>query len=729
MSSSPNSPTVLPVMTYPVAITYHKTTTTPTQPLQHQVLFLSVTTTNMTTPKLEDIKENRDRWNQNQKLEDHDETFHPPNWLDQPQISDPSEETLFWLERDRTPPNSQLQTEVKRMKKLLSVPLTPTNYTGKMIILSRLEARTETNRTVCKVMIELGSSALPTLKMNTHQLNFLQVKPNENILLSTDDVNADLLTVTHISGLGENKMVHLKEIYPTRIFNSLLGKTEGESNSVQVRKPASSYTARLQLKVLNINVDTTVLLFPNEHKNYPSQVNLIQQLSPEQIKPVTKVMGTSSSIFYPLLGCAGSGKTRTAVEIVLQFMNQEKTTLVTAPTNEAADSLLIKLVKAASQHRVKGDIRRLATKKHDTKFCQEFCFMSDSVHSLPSRKELNDTAVFVTTVACAGRLGYSRYGKLLVDLILVDEAGFLPEFAVLPAILPFLHHSKIPKVLLVGDTHQLTYTPQSVPVCRYDGGKSILHRMANSPPFLVDHSNLSILRHNYRNPPPVVSLMNTISYHKYCGGGIIAVKEPSTECNLFAVHVEGNSTKIHTSSVNLPELYCGLNLAKDSATPHNDKTSIVVYYAGQRSSLQDYLEQRGLNTVAGVYSTESVQGSESSTVIVSTCAAFDPKTLEAKSGSWAHSTQRALVALSRAKDKYYLVGNLFVLSTIQPYKVILEKICCQGTIVMPKRLKPYLYRRLFDKSKASHVDIINFLNAQDRATRKREKTFNVTEPQ
>ena len=708
--------------TYPIAVTYHKTTTDSTQPLKHQVLFLSVTTaTNMTAPRLEDIKESRDHWRQNQKLENQDETFHPPNWLDQPQNTGPTEETLFWLETGRTPPNSQIQLEVKRIKKLLNAPLTQTNYIERMLILSRLEARTETNRTVYKVTMEMGPSASPMLKMNTHQLNFLQLKPNENILLSTDDVHADLLTVTHISKLGENKMVHLKEIYPTRILDALHWKTEQEYNTVQVRKLASSFTARLQLKVLNDDADTTTLLFPNEHKNYPNQVNSIQQLSPEQAKPVAKIMGSSSSIFYPLLGCAGSGKTRTAVEIVLQFMKQGKTTLATAPTNEAADSLLTKLIKASSQHQIKGDIRRLATRKHDTNLCQEFCFMTDTVHSLPSRKELTGTAVFVTTIACAGRLGYSKYGKLLVDLILVDEAGFLPEFAVLPAILPFLHHSKTPKILLVGDTHQLTYTPHSVPVYQYGGGKSILHRIANSPSFLRDHSNLSVLRHNYRNPPPVVSLMNAISYHTSYGGGIIAMKEPSSECNLFAVHVEGNSTKVHTSSVNLPELYCGLNLANDSTNPNEDKTSIVVYYAGQRSSLQDYLEQRGLDNVAGVYSTESVQGSESSTVVVSTCAAFDPKTLEAKSGSWAHGTQRALVALSRAKDKYYLVGNLFVLSTIQPYKVILEKICCQGTIVMPERLKPYLYRRLFDKTKASHVDIINFLNAQNRAVHMRGK--------
>ena len=347
--------------------------------------------------------------------------------------------------------------------------------------------------------------------------------------------------------------------------------------------------------------------------------------------------------------------------------------------------------------------------------------MTDSIHSLPSKEELTNTAVFVTTVACAGKLGYSRYGKLLVDLNLVDEAGFLPEFAVLPAILPFLSYDNLPKVLLVGDTHQLTYTPHSVLVHQYGGGQSILQRIANSPSFLKDQSNLSVLQHNFRNPPPIVSLMNAISYRNSPGGEIVAMKDPSLECNLYAVHIEGNSTKVHTSSVNLPELHCGLNLAKNFTNYHEDKASLIVYYAGQRSSLQDYLELSGLNSVAGVYSTESIQGSESPIVVVSTCASFDPKTLEAKAGSWAHSTQRALVALSRTTDKYYLVGNLFVLSTIQPYKVILKEICCKGTLMMPERLKPYLYRRLFGKGKANHVETINFLNAQYRAMRKREK--------
>ena len=534
-------------------------------------------------------------------------------------------------------------------------------------------------------------------------------------------MHADLFTVSHISGLGDSKTVHLKETYPAKISQTLLEKTSEEHSTVQVRKTASSYTAKLQVKVLNVDAETTMLMFPLNHTNHPHHVNPIQTLSPEQTKPVEKAMGTSQSIFYPILGCAGSGKTQTALEVILQFMKQKKKIIVTGPTNDATDSLLTKIVRAANQYQIEGNIRRLATRKHNTSFCQELCFMTDSVHSLPSKEELATTTVFVTTVACAGRLGYSRYGKLLVDLIVVDEAGFLPEFAVLPAILPFLCHDNLPKVLLVGDTHQLNYTPRSALVHQYGGGQSILHRMVNNSSFLKGQSNLSVLRHNYRNPPSIVSLMNSISYRNSPGGEIVAMKDPSPGCNLFAVHVEGNSTKVHTSSVNLPELHRGLNLAKNFTTPHKGKTSLIVYYAGQRSSLQDYIEQRGLNVTAGVFSTESIQGSESPTVIVSTCASFDPKTLEAKSGSWAHSTQRALVALSRTTDKYYLVGNLFVLSTIQPYKVILQKICCQGTLVIPDRLRPYLYRRLFGKEKANYVDIINFLNAQGRAVHEREK--------
>ena len=708
--------------TYPIAVTYHKSPTASAQPLQHQVLFLSVTTTtDMNPPKLEDVTESGNHWRQNHRPEKHDETFHPPNWLDQSQATGPTEEVLFWLESGRTPPNSQLRLKIQRNKELLNAPLTHTTYSDKMLLMSMLEARTETNRTICKVSLELETSALPTLKMNTHQLNFLQVKPNESILLSTDNMHADLFTVSHISGLGDYKMVHLKEIYPAKISQTLLERTGEEGNTVQVRKIANSYTAKLQVKALDVDTETIMLMFPHEHKNHPHRVNPIQTLSAEQTKPVEKAMGTSPSIFYPILGCAGSGKTKTAIEIVLQFMKQKKTIIVTGPTNEAADSLLIKLVGAANQYQIKGNIRRLATRKHNTNFCQELCFMTDAVHSLPSKEELITTTVFVTTVACAGRLGYSRYGKLLVDLILIDEAGFLPEFAVLPAILPFLCHDNLPKVLLVGDTHQLTYTPRSVPVHQHNGGQSILHRMVNNPSFLKGQSNLSVLRHNYRNPPSIVSLMNSISYQNSLGGEIVAMKDPSSECNLFAVHVEGDSTKVHTSSVNLPELHRGLDLAENFTTLRKSKTSLIVYYAGQRSSLQDYLEQRGLDNTAGVFSTESIQGSESPTVIVSTCASFDPKTLEAKSGSWAHSTQRALVALSRTTDKYYLVGNLFVLSTIQPYKAILRKICCQGTLVMPDRLKPYLYRRLFDKEKAGCIDIINFLNAQGRAIHEREK--------
>ncbi|XP_050442332.1 probable RNA helicase armi [Adelges cooleyi] len=263
-----------------------------------------------------------------------------------------------------------------------------------------------------------------------------------------------------------------------------------------------------------------------------------KKLNSEQKCAVMNILkGEGRPMPYVIFGPPGTGKTITLTESIIQVYKElsRSKLLVCAPTNSAADLLLIKLVETGLfdetiMKRLIG-YNYFMTSNY-TEEIDKYCYLPDMENACnntcsPDVKTINKNdilklKVVITTAGSAGMLYMMGIRSGTFTHIFVDEAGQMTEPEILLP-LSFLDPFRDGQVVLAGDPKQLGPVVMSTLAKNSGLGQSMLARFIHYPSYSRDPDlfpdnngyNPRVITHlirNYRSLPEIVDVYNKMFY-------------------------------------------------------------------------------------------------------------------------------------------------------------------------------------------------------------------------
>ena len=144
--------------------------------------------------------------------------------------------------------------------------------------------------------------------------------------------------------------------------------------------------------------------------------------------------------------------------------------------------------------------------------------------------------------------------------------------------------------------------------------------------------------------------------------------------SIQAVHSTGITTRAlnDRSSYNRVDAIKALQQAKRIKAKYPDKRVVILaMYTAQLSLLSKLQKNTEQTHKIPILTTESVQGSQSHSVIMcpSLHGTYPQERLASK---WACDIKRLCMTISRAEENYIIVGNLLLLNSIPAYRFLIE---------------------------------------------------------
>ena len=615
--------------------------------------------------------------------------LHSEGWLKDHPLTPAQSRAIWNMANSRTSRDPEVQEAMQKFHGLLKRPTTAYNYLQKMELAVRLTEAGNESGELLDIKMEKVEGLQYRVHMNPFQAAKLQLKPPDVVQVQ-------------LPGGSFHKMNLVKEEKGGFCFRFKASEDLGGGGQINMRKATSSHSAQIKIQAIKEGQTGVQHIYPDAnaaadsfgiavHQPEENQdLSIIQQgLTEEQSVMVRKALAADRKYPFIVHGPPGVGKSQLGREILLQAVKKGEKVLWTAPTNVGIDDTVAKIKTTLEGHAPGKTVRRLSQGSHSSEMCNELCFTNEEgEHYLPDPETLAQVDVVVSTVGTAGRLGWTKTGACKFGLILIDEAAFMPEADVLPTILPFYNNGMSPHIVLMGDVNQVSQPPSCRLIQESGLGVNIVERLLKSQLYQSSGRNWGMLTLNFRNPPVIVDLLNEIKYKH-----LIANRTDHMGPNMFgACHVEGSEQRLGHSRVNVPEAYAVINAVANLVEKGNTgKVCIITHYASHKVALEVLAEDRNLPVT--VRSTESAQGAEADMVILSPSPRYHAVTMAASS-NWLASPARALVALSRARRSFWVVGNLLALASVRPYNIILKRMAQVGTLEISPKLRPVLMERV-----------------------------------
>ncbi|KAI3730261.1 hypothetical protein L1987_61430 [Smallanthus sonchifolius] len=402
-------------------------------------------------------------------------------------------------------------------------------------------------------------------------------------------------------------------------------------------------------------------------------------LNEEQLSSVEMILGCKGGPPYVVHGPPGTGKSVTLTEAILQLYKTRRNSaiLVCAPSNNAADHLLARLVMENSVNIRKEDILRLnatARSVDDIKSeFLEFCSFDQEdmmVFSCPIFEQLIRYRIVISTYASAALLYAEGLQMGHFTHIFLDEAAQASEPETMIPISHFYRRDTV--VVLAGDPLQLGPVIFSKDAESYGLGKSFMERLCESKFYKDgDQNYVTKLVRNYRCHQHILSLPSELFYK----GDLVSCKEddtlypltwkdfiPNSEFPVLFKGVqgvderEGNNpswfNRIEASEV----VEVILNLM-DKGIKSED-IGVITPYRQQVLKISKALETF-VGSEIKVGTVESFQGQEREVIIVSTVRSTikHDETDKRHCLGFLSNPRRFNVAITRARSLLIAIGN------------------------------------------------------------------------
>ncbi len=402
-------------------------------------------------------------------------------------------------------------------------------------------------------------------------------------------------------------------------------------------------------------------------------------------------------------GPPGTGKTTTLVEAILQLTARGEKVLVSAPSNTAVDNISkglikngIKLLRAGNTSKVDEtifphtpegrlmnskemkEIRQLKKRAEEfrrmaLKYKRSFGKAEREQRNLLFKevknirteiKKLqvyNEEKIFREAEVIAGTpIGLYDAGlfKMNFNTLVIDEAGQCIE-PLAWCIFPMAE-----KIVLAGDHWQLPPTVLSNQAARLGLNKSILEAAIHTAP------DIHLLNVQYRMRKMIAGFSS-----KYFYNSLLYTAEHlhDTGVHINFIDTAGSGfNETHGSDGSSLQNEGELKLARlimDNEFPDKSRTAFISPYAGQVAAAKEKMPQElRISTI------DSFQGQEMENVIVSLVRSNENAEI-----GFLKDYRRMNVAITRAKEQLYVIGDSSTIGNDKFYKEFIEYIETHGT--------------------------------------------------
>ncbi|XP_056130391.1 putative helicase mov-10-B.2 [Lampris incognitus] len=435
--------------------------------------------------------------------------------------------TLVKLLEDNSVPRNSWQRNVKA---LLKSPLSMKNYSYKFKWLLYIE-ELQRNKDIKQYnMVDVSMSRDPSRR--------------DCLILQVPDVSqncpflrpGDQLVVTP-SEVSEGSKSYGYEVYVFYVENDQvflhchreLVNLFTDNMKFNVEFTVDRFTIRIQHRAAELVSGLRKVLFPTGTSFYkqtevptfsPFNSHMTKEQNLEQYTAVQHILaGSSRPAPYLVFGSPGTGKTSIVVEAIKQIdkSNASCHILACCHTNSAADRLCIRLlendVEVHKVYRMYAVYHKGAKPQELQKCCNK------SEDDLPTRKELMQYTIVVTTLLNASRLVTKGIHQGHFTHIFVDEAGHTVETeCIIP--LAGLLDPFTSLVVLTGDPKQLGPIVKFSQAHKLKMDVSLLERLMDIDLYKKDKSGafnnrfLTKLLKNYRSHSAILEIPNELFYER-----------------------------------------------------------------------------------------------------------------------------------------------------------------------------------------------------------------------
>ncbi|XP_017548981.2 putative helicase mov-10-B.2 [Pygocentrus nattereri] len=524
-------------------------------------------------------------------------------------------------------------------------------------------------------------------------------------LLLTKSEDLHLLSVTKYKGYVHRvELDQLKLSFSSKFLDSFI-----DNMKFRVEFTFNRLLMRLQHRAVELAVQHSLceVLFPmgsnSDNSNAELSLSLFDrslEKNREQYAAVCNIVaGVSKPAPYLVFGPPGTGKTVTMVEAIKQVEKciLDAHILACAPSNSAADQLCEKLLQHVDSHKVYRMYALSRSPDQVPLSLRACCNLKGEVYEFPSKEELMQYKILVTTVFTAGRLVTGGLPVGHFTHIFVDEAGHAVESEVIVGIAGLLH-AETGQLVLAGDPKQLGPILRSPITIQYGLGLSFLERLMTKNPLYQKGDNgfntryVTKLLRNYRSHRAILEIPNEMFYD-----GELQPYADEYSANFFCnwehlpkrgfplifhgVHGKDERESNSPSFFNTTEITKVIDYLKKLLLSQGKKgigkispkdIGIITPYRKQVEKLRKAIKtcDRELRVYQNIEelkvgSVEEFQGQERRVIIVSTvrsCNDYIKMDTDFNIG-FLNNEKRFNVAITRAKSLLIVVGNPIILSS------------------------------------------------------------------
>lgn len=402
-------------------------------------------------------------------------------------------------------------------------------------------------------------------------------------------------------------------------------------------------------------------------------------LNEEQLSSVEMILGCKGGPPYVVHGPPGTGKSVTLTEAILQLYKTRRSSkmLVCAPSNNAADHILEKLVMQNAVEIRKGNVFRLNASYRSVNDIKpdylDFCLIDEEEQSFtcPIFEQLIRYKIIISTYTSASLLFAEGLKPGHFTHIFLDEAAQASEPETMIPISHFTTQNTV--VVLAGDPEQLGPVIFSKDAESYGLGKSYMERLCESKFYKDGNQNyVTKLVRNYRCHEHILSLPSRLFYK----GDLISCKEddtlnpsswkdilPNPEFPVIFKGVqgvderEGNNpswfNRIEASEV----VEIIINLIQKGIK--SEDIGVITPYRQQVKKISNALQEFVGSEIIKVGTVESFQGQEREVIIISTVRSTikHNETDKRHCLGFLSNPRRFNVAITRARSLLIAIGN------------------------------------------------------------------------